>query len=123
MKGFSTVKYSTRELRLPGLAAPNCPKGRDKGKIEIWGRLTLESSHGSVTHAPNKLLICTLVNKPLTITRRNFSKVNMSLNHLPFELLGLILANIFPDEWNHYNSGREVLNLRTVCRRYSKRVF
>ena len=85
--------------------------------------LTPKSSHGSVTHAPNKLLICTLVHKLLTITWRNFSKVNMSLNHLPFELLGLILANIFPDEWNHYDSGLEVLNLRTVCRKYSKRVF
>jgi hypothetical protein len=47
----------------------------------------------------------------------------MGLSHLPPELLGPILANIFPDEWNHYNSGLEVLNLRTVCRKYSKRVF
>jgi hypothetical protein len=48
----------------------------------------------------------------------------MSLSHLPFELLGLILANIFPDEWKHYDSELEVLlSLRTVCRKYSKRVF
>jgi hypothetical protein len=47
----------------------------------------------------------------------------MSLSHLPPELLGLILANIFPDKWNHYNYGFEVLNLRTVCRKYLKRVF
>jgi hypothetical protein len=47
----------------------------------------------------------------------------MSLNHLPLELLGLILANLFPDEWNRYNSGCEVLSLRAVCRKYSKRVF
>jgi hypothetical protein len=47
----------------------------------------------------------------------------MSLNHLPPELLGLILANTFPDVWNHYDSGLEVFNLRTVCRKYSKRVF
>jgi hypothetical protein len=47
----------------------------------------------------------------------------MSLSHLPFELLGLIIANICPDEWNHYNGGLEVLNLRTVCRKYLKRVF
>jgi hypothetical protein len=47
----------------------------------------------------------------------------MSLNHLPVELLGLILANIFPDEWNHQNSGLKVLNLRTVCRKHLKRVF
>jgi hypothetical protein len=47
----------------------------------------------------------------------------MSLIRLPFELLELILANIFPDEWNHCNSGLEVLNLRTVCRKYLKRVF
>jgi hypothetical protein len=45
----------------------------------------------------------------------------MSLNHLPPELLGLILANTFPREWNRYDSG--LLNLRTVCRKYSKRVF
>jgi hypothetical protein len=51
------------------------------------------------------------------------SKANMSLNHLPPELLGLILANIFPDEWNHYDSGFEILNVRIVCRKYSKRVF
>jgi hypothetical protein len=71
----------------------------------------------------HKLLICTLVNKLLTITRRNFSKANMSLSHLPPELLGLILENIFSDERNHYRSGLKVLNLRTVCRKYSKRVF
>jgi hypothetical protein len=47
----------------------------------------------------------------------------MSLSHLPPELLGPILANIFSDIWNHYNSRLEVLNLRTVCRKYSKRVF
>jgi hypothetical protein len=47
----------------------------------------------------------------------------MSLSHLPLELLGPILTNIFPDEWNHYNSGLEVLNLRTVCRKYLKRIF
>src|ERR1700733_15088445 len=47
----------------------------------------------------------------------------MSLSHLPPELLGLILANIFPDEWDHYRSGLKVLNLRIVCRKYSKRVF
>jgi hypothetical protein len=35
----------------------------------------------------------------------------MSLSHLPPELLGPILANIFPDKWNHYNSGLKVLNL------------
>jgi hypothetical protein len=59
----------------------------------------------------------------LTIIRQNFPKVNMGLNHLPLELLGLILANIFPDKWEHYDSGFEVLNLRTVCRQYSKHVF
>jgi hypothetical protein len=53
----------------------------------------------------------------------SLSKANMSLNHLPPELLGLILANIFPDEWNHYYWGVKVLSLRTVCRKYSKRVF
>jgi hypothetical protein len=47
----------------------------------------------------------------------------MSLSHLPLELLGLILVNIFPDEWNPYNRGLEVLNLRTVCRKYLKHVF
>src|SRR5690242_4187081 len=47
----------------------------------------------------------------------------MSLSHLPPELLELILRNIFPDKWNHFNSGLEVFNLRTVCRKYSKRVF
>jgi hypothetical protein len=47
----------------------------------------------------------------------------MGLSHLPVELLELILVNIFPDEWNHYNSGLEVLNLRIVCRKYLKRVF
>jgi hypothetical protein len=47
----------------------------------------------------------------------------MGLNHVPVELLELILANIFPDEWNHHSSGLEVLNLRTVCRKYLKRVF
>src|SRR5436853_7723903 len=71
----------------------------------------------------HKPLIYTLVNKLLTITRRNFSKVNMSLSHLPPELFGLILANLFPDEWNPYNNGSEVLNLRTVCRKYLKRIF
>jgi hypothetical protein len=71
----------------------------------------------------HKLLICTLVNKQLTITRRNFSKTNMSLSHLPPELLGLILANIFSNERNHDKSELEVLNLRTVCRKHSKRVF
>ena len=50
----------------------------------------------------------------------------MSLSHLPFELLGLILTNIFPDEWEYYfcNSGlKALLKLRTVCRKYLKRVF
>jgi hypothetical protein len=47
----------------------------------------------------------------------------MSLNHLPLEVLGLILANIFPDEWSRYYRGLEVLNLRTVCRKYLNRVF
>jgi hypothetical protein len=47
----------------------------------------------------------------------------MSLSYLPLELLGLILANIFPDEWNWYYNGFTVLNLRIVCRKYSKRVF
>jgi hypothetical protein len=47
----------------------------------------------------------------------------MGLNHLPPELLGLILENIFPDEWSHYNGGFKVLRLRTVCRKYSKGVF
>jgi hypothetical protein len=46
----------------------------------------------------------------------------MSLGRLPFELLGLILVNIFPNEWNHYG-GYGVLDLRTVCRKYLKRVF
>jgi hypothetical protein len=64
-----------------------------------------------------------LVNKLLIITRRNFSKVNMSLSHLPFELLRLILTNIFPDKWSRFYSWFEILNLRTVCRKYSKRVF
>jgi hypothetical protein len=31
--------------------------------------------------------LLTLVNKLSTVTRRNFSKVNMSLNHLPHERL------------------------------------
>ena len=75
------------------------------------------------TRQVHKLLICTLVNKLLTITRRNFSKANMSLSHLPPELLGLILANIFPDEWDRYDSGFKVLNLRIVCRKYAKCVF
>jgi hypothetical protein len=70
----------------------------------------------------HKLLICILVNKLLTITRRNFSKANMGLSNLPLELLGLILANIFPNEWNHCNNRREVLSLRTVCRKYLNRV-
>ena len=47
----------------------------------------------------------------------------MSLSHLPPELLGLILANVFPGEWDRYHSGFKVLNLRIVCRKYSKRVF
>ena len=47
----------------------------------------------------------------------------MSLSHLPLELLELILANIIPDKWNHYNNRLEVLNLRTVCRKYLKRIF
>jgi hypothetical protein len=47
----------------------------------------------------------------------------MSISHFPPELLELILVNIFPDEWDHYNSGLEVLNLRTICRKYSKNVF
>jgi hypothetical protein len=62
--------------------------------------------------------LLTTVNKLLTITRRTFSKFDMSLNHLPLEILGLILASIYPDEWNHYG-GLEVLNLRAVCRKYS----
>jgi hypothetical protein len=51
------------------------------------------------------------------------SKANMSLSNLPPELLGLILTNILPDEWNCYYSGFKVLNLRIICRKYSKRVF
>jgi hypothetical protein len=48
----------------------------------------------------------------------------MSLSHLPFELLGLILANTFPDEWKYYDTRLKVLlNLRTVCRKYLKRAF
>jgi hypothetical protein len=47
----------------------------------------------------------------------------MSLSYLPPELLGLILANIFPDEWNCYYNELTVLNLRIVCRKYSKHVF
>jgi hypothetical protein len=47
----------------------------------------------------------------------------MSLSHLPPELLGLILTNIFPDKWNRHNSKFEDLDLRTVCRKYSKRAF
>jgi hypothetical protein len=47
----------------------------------------------------------------------------MGLSHVPVELLELILVNIFPDEWNHYDDGPEVLDLRTVCRKYLKRVF
>ena len=47
----------------------------------------------------------------------------MGLSHLPVELLELILVNIFPDEWNYYDNGLEVLDLRTVCRKYLKRVF
>jgi hypothetical protein len=47
----------------------------------------------------------------------------MSLSHLSPELLGLILANIFPDEWNPYDNGSEVLDLRTVCRKHLKRIF
>ena len=64
-----------------------------------------------------------LVNKLLIITRRNLSKANMSFSHLPFELLRLILANIFPDEQSRYYDWFKVLNLRIVCRKYSKRVF
>ena len=45
----------------------------------------------------------------------------MGLSHLPYELLEPILANVFPNEWKHYNSGLEVLNLRTICRKYSKK--
>jgi hypothetical protein len=88
-------------------------KGRDKG--EVKDRLSSKA-----TQLPSSV---TLVNKLLTITRRNFSKANMSLSHLPPELLGLILANIFPDEWDRYDSGFKVLNLRIVCRKYSKCVF
>jgi hypothetical protein len=47
----------------------------------------------------------------------------MGLSQLPVELLELILVNIFPDKWNHYDDGLEVLDLRTVCRKYLKRVF
>jgi hypothetical protein len=47
----------------------------------------------------------------------------MSLSHLPLEVLGLILTNIYYDEWDHYNGGLKVLNLRTVCRKYLKRVL
>src|SRR5277367_5111474 len=47
----------------------------------------------------------------------------MSLSHLPLELLGPILINIFPDEWDYYFRWYEVLNLRTVCRKYVKRIF
>ena len=64
----------------------------------------------------------------------------MSLSRLPPELLELILANIFPDiwnyyscfyypglhtadEWNYYNGELRVLSLRTVCRKYFKRIF
>jgi hypothetical protein len=48
----------------------------------------------------------------------------MSLIRLPFELLMLILANIFPGKWYRYNSRLEVLlNLRTVCRKYLKHIF
>jgi hypothetical protein len=142
-------------LRFSGPVAALRAGTRAKSKIDC--PLTTESSHGSVTPAPNKLLLtgdishslvgvelsstityrtlqlpirqahklltCTLVNKLLAITRRNFSKANMNLNHLPLELLGLIVENIFPDEWHHYNSGLEVLNLRIVCRKYSKCVF
>ena len=65
-------------------------------------------------------LFAPLVNKLLIITRRNFSnKTNMGLSYLPPELWGLILANIFSDKWNRC----EILSLRTICRKYSKRVF
>ena len=47
----------------------------------------------------------------------------MSLSYLPPELLGLILANIFPDEWDRYYNEVKVLDLRIVCRKYLKRVF
>jgi hypothetical protein len=48
----------------------------------------------------------------------------MSLSYLPFELLGLILANIFPEEWEYYYGELKVLlKLRTVYRKYLKRVF
>ena len=110
-------------------------------------RAKSKSSHGPVIPTPNKLvltgniphslagvelssinslpdiMVSTLINKLLIITKRNFSKANMSLSHLPLELLGSILANTFPDEWNHYNGKLEVLNLRTVCRKYLRRVF
>jgi ankyrin repeat protein len=80
----------------------------------------------------------------LIVTGQNFSKVNMSLSHLPPELLELILANIFPNEWNFYPINRHSraylkngprsdglwdidelgdLSLRTVCRKYLKRIF
>jgi hypothetical protein len=56
--------------------------------------------------------------------KRGLLTTNMSLSNLPFELLGLILVNIFPDEWRYYNRGLKVLlKLRTVCRKYLKRVF
>jgi hypothetical protein len=57
------------------------------------------------------------------LREKRSTAANISLSHLPLELLGLILANIFPDEWDRYDSGFEVLNLRIVCRKYSKRVF
>jgi hypothetical protein len=48
----------------------------------------------------------------------------MSLSHLPFELLELILTNIFSNEWKYYDNRLEVLlKLRTVCRKYLKRVL
>jgi hypothetical protein len=47
----------------------------------------------------------------------------MSLSHLPLEVLGLILANTFHDEWNAYYSGFKILDLRIICRKYSKRIF
>jgi hypothetical protein len=85
----------------------------------LRARAKSKSSHGSVTPTPNKLV----PTGNISHTRRNFRKANMSLSHLPPELLSLILANIFPDEWSNYFHGREVLDLRTICRKYSKRVF
>jgi hypothetical protein len=109
------VKYVNYAFRLSGPVTALRARTRAKSIQPRISKLRIRQVH--------KLLICTLINKPLIIIRRNFSKANMNLSHLPLELLGLILANIFPNEWNHYNSGLEVLNLRTVCRKYLKRVF